>query len=314
MISGISSPFFRRKLTVFALLLFFSSVFLPWLVENYVVVVAEMRFPLRRVNAHFAYWSFMVHRVQPPERMGYVELYGDEWLFFQDFWLRPPNPSLPYPSLQGLYLGWLLVFIVQVWMVVLCFSYKLKWTWLLRGFEATAIVASASFASIVGFCQIIIHHELFTAWGRIMEFPLGWTISSASSVMLTVSYWKSPEFQQTKSFFSSMKRSWKLSLAVILILASVSLLVNEFQYQTGVTKNMIVGKRGLTVPADPKLWENDFKTITTIASLFRAKVKYNSPEYLYCELEAPVISYRVLMVIYNSIGFVTREPTFMLLH
>jgi hypothetical protein len=237
-----------------------------------------------------------------------IEVYSDEWLHFQNFWSSSPSPYSLSPSLQGLYVGWFLLFIIQVWMVVLCLSLKFRWSWLLRGWEATAIVSSVFFASTVGFCQIIIHHELFTTWGRIIEIPLGWAVSSVSFVILAISYWRSPERKQMKRILLSMKRSWKLSLLIILILASVSLFVNEFQFQTGVTKNMIVEKHGLTIPADPKLWESDFKTITAIASFFRAKIVYNSPEYLFCQLEVPVISYRVLKVIYDSIGFVTREP------
>lgn len=230
MTSRISNPFFKRKLTVLALALYFSAVFLPWLVENYTVVV-EWRYPEPKLaNIHGSYWSFMAHNMQTPNRMGDIELYSDKWLYFHNFWISSPSASPVLPSFQGLYLGWLLLFIIQVWMAVLCFSHRLKWIWLLRGWEATAIVTSAFFSSTVGFCQIITHYELFTAWGRISEFPLGWAVSTVSFVLLTISYWKSPEHEQMKRIFSSIKRSWKLSLAAILILASVSLLVNEFQF------------------------------------------------------------------------------------
>lgn len=300
MVSRISSSFFRRKLTIFALALYFSAIFLPWLVEDYVVVRVGFREWLRVTDT---YWSFVAY-------------HNNNWSYFQEFWFAGFPGLSPYgwgPS--SLYLGWFLLFTVQIWVGVLCFSYRFKWIWLLRGWEATAVVASTFFTSVVGIFQFVVQHDIFYEdIGGYRVIPhFGFWVALASLMLLTISYWRSSEREQVKRFFSSLRRSWKLSLVLILILVSAFLLVNEFQFQTGVTKHMVVEIRGPAKPADPKLWEGYFKTIITIATLFRARVTYNSPEYLYCQLEVPVISYRLLMAVYNSIGFIAGEPTFMTL-
>lgn len=245
-----------------------------------------------------------------------MALRNNDWAYFQEFWFTSYPFYSPYgQSSIGLNLGWFLVFAIQVWTGVLCLSHRYKIVWLLRGWEATAIVASTFFASIAGVYQLIVQHDIFyeSIGNYRASFHPGFWIALASLVLLIISYQKSLEREQAKKLFSHIRHSWKLSLAIILILTSLFLLVNESQFQTHVTKNMIIEKRGLPKPADPKLWESDLKTITTIAGLFRARLTHNSPEYLYCELEVPVISYRLLMAIYNSIGFIAREPTFVTL-
>lgn len=97
----------------------------------------------------------------------------------------------------------------------------------------------------------------------------------------------------------------KTSLAIILIFVAGFLLINEFQFQISVTKDMTVEKL--------ELWERDFNKIVVIANIFRARVIYADPKYLYCKLEVPVISYRILMFIYNNMGFIAREPIFLTL-
>jgi len=48
-----------------------------------------------------------------------------------------------------------------------------------------------------------------------------------------------------------------------------------------------------------------------VASFFRARIIYNSPEYAYCGLEVPVVSYAILAALLNVLGYYAREPVYM---
>lgn len=293
-----SYPFLKRKLTIFALGLYFSAIFLPWLLEDYSIP----RGFRREIKGTMTNWSFMTN-------------HNDNWLYFQNFWFAGSPPPWLYwmygPIFVGLYVGWFLLFALQVLVAMFCFSYWFKRMWLLRGWEATAILASTFVAVLVGVFQFIVQYDIFykSMGEHGVKFHLGFWIAFTSSVLLTISYWRSPEREQIKRFCPSLRRSWKSSLVIVLIFTSTFFLVNEFQSQTYVAKRMVVEKRLKpgSIPADPKLWESYSRTIITIAGFFRAKVTSNYPEYLFLVLEVPVISYRVLMTIYNSIGFIASE-------
>jgi hypothetical protein len=143
----------------------------------------------------------------------------------------------------------------------------------------------------------------------IFAYPFfGFWLALVAVLLLSVSYFRSTEH-------TPLTRS-SLMKAVLIILLASSLLfffTNELEFQTEVTKLMYVQKTvtGTELPGSPENWTVDFAKIMAVAEIFRARLVYNSPNYYHCELEVPVISYTILLRIYNSMGYYAREPIFL---
>ncbi len=134
-------------------------------------------------------------------------------------------------------------------------------------------------------------------------FSRGFWVAVASTLVFLVSY-GIVRRKQPKSIFDSLRRRWKKTVLVTVALCLIFFfLMNEFQSQTDVTKWLVVAKKMETYPSDPKLWEKDFNTITTIATIFRGKMIYDQPSYAYCKIAVPILSFQILLSIYKSMGY-----------
>lgn len=314
-ISGISlssegmkkKPFLRKRLTVLALIIFASTIFVPW--------VVEMGFGL--TPSYF--WSFMTHvRWLEIRRWGTHQLIShNNWFFFQHFWFKTFGSSYQYvigPSEPyGLYLGWLLIFVCQISTLVLWLVHLFKPAFLKKNVCIFGVIVFPFVSLLTGvyqrYVQWEIHYHSDTFYQSQVFSYFGLWLAVVSVALLLISFRRAPESTSLKRF-----KTRKVALGIFLVCVLGFFVVNELEFQTKVTKLMVVGKRansGEELPGDPKLWEGDFNRIVTVANVFRARVYFNSPKYYHCELEVPVVSYGVLMVIYNSMGYRAYEPTFL---
>jgi len=143
---------------------------------------------------------------------------------------------------------------------------------------------------------------------------LGFWLTVVSVGILLISFRRSSEWALLKRF-KTKKAALSLFL-ILLICFSGFVVVNELQSQAKITKRMVVEKvvQPEELPGDAKLWEIvDYNRIVAVATVFRARVRYNSPNYYYCVPEVPVISYKLLMVVYHLMGYhAYEEPVYYL--
>jgi hypothetical protein len=297
-------PFLRKRLTVLALILFASTIFIPWIVERNLTLTPSY------------FWSFMVHfnwleiRGWPIHKF----IFHDDWFFFQDFWFKTfgssyrylTGPSNPY----GLYLGWLCIFVCQISTVVLWLVHLFKPAFLKKDLCIFGVIILPFVSLFLGVHQCLVQCGIhYHSSYQPQVFPyFGFWLTVVSVALLLISFRKAPEWTSLKRF-----KTRKVALGVFLVCVLGFFVVNELEFQTRVTKLMVIERRVKPeeLPGDPELWEGDFNRIVAVADIFRARVRYNSPKYYHCELEVPVISYEILMVIYNSMGYHAHEPTFL---
>jgi hypothetical protein len=295
-------PFLRRKLTIAALVLFISAIFLPWCL----VTAGSLR--------GTSFFSFMVDfRIvtvsYPP--LDIIEHSGRLFLF--DFWFGSfvqhyIASSSIYQRPVGLNVGWFLVFLLQVTTLIVWFA-ELIGSPPRRGIWALLVLVFPWASFILGLTQCYVHSTIeYGQSGGIGALPhFGLWIVSISVFLLLISFWRSRETETLRKFGRR-----KLALSIVIVLLVGFLIANELEFQTGVTKGMYVEKT--TEPgeslADAQEWTTDFNRILAVASLFRARIERNYPKHFYCYLEVPVVSYGALAHILNSMGYTAREPTF----
>lgn len=294
-------PFLRKRLTALALILFASTIFIPWVVERNLTLTPSY------------FWSFMVH-------FNWLEIRGwdilqfifhDDWFFFQDFWFKTfgssyrylTGPSNPY----GLYLGWLLIFACQISTLVLWLVHLFKPAFLKKDLCIFGVIVLPLVSLFLGVYQCYVQWEIYYSY-QPQVFPyFGFWLAVVSVALLLVYFRRAPERVSLKRL-----KTRKVALGVFLVCVLGFFVVNELEFQTKVTKLMVIRKPVKTeeLTRDPKLWEGDFNRIVAVANVFRARVSDNNPKYYRCELEVPVISYTILMVTYNSMEYHAYEPTF----
>jgi len=244
-----------------------------------------------------------------------------ETCLFEKSWFQEPLKYMPYhhPIWTGLYNGWCLVFALQILTLIYSVIYLQNWKvprtirenhsiWLLILPLATILVA---------LYQLFIQREIFyhdDLRSYTSQLSIGFWIAVLTLTIILVTVLmaseQSPLKKIPKSLRKMRKRTW---LAIIMLSIMAFFIVEELEFQGGATKVMLVGKikDSQEIRANPELWESHFRKITSIANLFRARVIRNHPEYAYCRLIVPVVSYQILMAVLNSMGYSTGEPIFL---
>lgn len=296
--------FFKKRLTIFGLALYTCAIFLPWIVETYGY---RGRYWSPGYGSVY-FWSFMA-------------LHKDRLFFLEDFWFNQKfGFFLDWYSTSaffGLYLGWILVAFCQIVTLILVCSEWFRWGVPFQEWRASGIVMLPVLTLVLALYQRIMQYEM-TYQSDIpvhsVEFSWGFWLAAISVAMLFISILSSPERLQFKRWRAFWKKSLRntVLLAIPLCIVGFSLF-NEFHFQTGVTKAMYIQRKvsPQEVPCDPQFWEADFNEILAVADLFRARMRYNSPEYCYCSFEVPLVSYRIFAAILHSKGYIAREPIFL---
>jgi hypothetical protein len=293
--------FLKSKLAIAGLVIYETALFIPWVVEE---------------GFYISYfWSFMVH-LNWLRFVGWPHgiVYRNDWFYFLDFWsvnLGQSNQYLTSVSRPfGLYAGWFFLFVLQVSTLILFFLLLIRSNLRSRRILVWCVVLFPIISLFLGAYQCIIQSEIqYHSMNGIFAYPFfGFWLALVAVLLLSVSYFRSTEH-------TPLTRS-SLMKAVLIILLASSLLfffTNELEFQTEVTKLMYVQKTvtGTELPGSPENWTVDFAKIMAVAEIFRARLVYNSPNYYHCELEVPVISYTILLGIYNSIGYYAQEPIFL---
>lgn len=291
------------KLVVLALILFVVSVFLPWVGQQYIYFTYWPSRSIQRVD--WLFWSFMARR-------------NEETSFFNSYWFPEQEVIAYHASWNGLYLGWFLVFVLQILTVAysIVYSLHLKLSVWLREHHSVWLVTLPLLTLVFAVYQMFVQKEMmYRDLGLNPIWPnVGFVTAFLSTVILLVAVWKVPEQSHLKAipkaFKSAVKRRWPVLILLFVVAFPV---VGELQAQTSVSKNMVVGDSGDfdAIHEDPSLWGTHFDRISLLASFFRARIIYNSPEYAYCGLEVPVVSYAVLAALLTMSGYYAREPEFM---
>lgn len=293
-----------NKLVIVALILFVVSIFLPWVAQQYIHF--NWSFPRSLRITNFLFWSFMARENQ-------------KILLFDGFWF-PAQRSMIYPdtSWNGLYFGWVLIFGLQILTVAYStlYSLHLRVSMRLREYHSTWLVILPLLTLALAVYQMFIQKEMmYRDLGLNPIRPdVGFAIALLSTAVLLVTVLKAPEQSHLRAVPRELKRTLKRTWPVLVLLVIVGLpVVAEVQARTNVSKQMMVenGKDFDAIHANPALWETHFNRISSLASLFRARVVYSRPEYAYCELDVPVISYEILAMLLNLSGYSAEEPTFM---
>lgn len=307
----------ERKLLILALILYLSAVFLPWMTESYVYRSwswpSGVRHPenIRRQGANtdnLLLWSFMI--VQ--ER---------EMHLFEKFWFHEPLDYMPYhsPLWTGLYNGWALIFVLQIITVICYVAYLKNWkvTKIFRGNNSTWLLILPLATILLSLYQLFIQREIFyqedLQWYS-GQPNIGFWVSVLSFATVLIATLKASEQPPLKKILGSLKKMSKITwLALIILSIMVFFFVQELEFQGGATKLMLVVnmRDSQKIRADPQLWESHFSRITLIAGLFRARIIKNWPEYAYCRIVVPLISYRILATILSSMGYEVGEPIFL---
>lgn len=289
-----------NRLVISALTLYSISIFLPWVYEERVLPSWILFRFYGRDNLWF--WSFMERR-------------NEEILLFGRFWF--PGRAIPsYARWDGLYAGWILIFVLQILAVAYSTVYVLNWkvSERLRDYHSVWLVILPVLTLVFGVYQLFVQSEIM---GRNLGLTLirphfGFAAAILSTAILLVAVRWAPEQSHLrtvpKAFKRTVKRTWP---AIILFFIIALPLVAELQAQTGVSKAMLVENRKdfQEIYENPALWETHFNKISSLASLFRARIIHNRPDYAYCVLEVPVISYGILAALLNSLGYWTGENT-----
>lgn len=279
-----------RFLIGFALILGVFAISQPWISERFIL----WWWGEPHVWGGNQYWSFQV-----------VMEYGHTQSYFllNGFWV---SASEKYSGHSGIYYGWIAVFFSQVLTIILGTVYVFKpkisgRSWHMDGtfsFSILSLMATLYQRFVQLEIQSAASYEYLSVY-----FSLGFWVAVASTLIILVSYGITRK-EELENIFYSLRRRWKKTILITVALCLVFFFfMNEFQSQTDVTKWLIVAKKIEKYPSDPKLWENDFNTITTIATIFRGKILYNQPSYAFCEIAVPIISFQVLLSVYKSMGY-----------
>jgi hypothetical protein len=294
-------PFVRKKLTVIALALFISTVFMPW-------TIGYIR--LR----HSDRWDFTLpdYFLSGPD-LGCTKWSSkSNWFFLLDYWSGFFATIIVHPVTgvsSNVSLGWLAVFLFQMATLALWIAQMVRAKLSTRPAFMLSIVALPSLSLLIGTCQLYVQFEMVyhTKYTN-QSYPfLGLFVAAFSVGILLLSFRR----MRGMKLFGKVKKWWVvLGFLVLCVLGFFA--ATQLEAATGFTKEMYVGNRAFPddVSYDPELWENDLNRIATVASAFGAHVKRNYPEYYYCRLEVPVISYWFLTSLYNLMGLDATEPTF----
>ncbi|MDH5770415.1 MAG: hypothetical protein OEZ25_03915 [Candidatus Bathyarchaeota archaeon] len=235
--------------------------------------------------------------------------------FLEDFWFNQEfgnflgwYSSNPFFSL---YSGWILIFVCQVITVILWCNAWLRWRVPFEEWHALGVVMLPVSTLVLAFYQRIMQYEMTYQTNIPMysaRFHWGFWLAAISVILLFMSFLFSPEHLQFKRWKTLLKKHLrKATLSTICICIVGFFIFNEFCLQTGATKAMYIQR----ATHAPNVWEDDFNRILQIANLFRARVRYNSPDYCYCYFEVPLPSYRMFAAILHSMGYIAREPYFL---
>jgi len=294
--------FLEKKVTALAMIPFVFTMFIPWIVES------------QFFSNPSYFWPFMAHlRWVEIRRWSNPQLiFHEDWFIFENFWLKTLGHDYKYvagPSNPcGLYLGWFFIFACQISTLVLWFVHLFKPGFLKNAPCTFGTITFPCVTLFLGVYQGIVQRDIhYSPQPQVFPYA-GFWLAVVSVALLLISFRKAREWESLKRF-----KTRKIVLGIFLVCVSGFFVINELEFHTKVTKLMIVEKVVCSeeLPGDPKLWEDDFNRIIAVASIIRARVAYNMPEYYHCELEVPVISYEVLRTIYNSMGYRAREPTFL---
>lgn len=281
-------PFLQARLTRLGLILFALTIFTPWIV----------------VGSSYL-WPFMAF-LQWGEHTS--------WAYFGDFWLGnlPKRYTFSLHAGEGLsrvYFGWVLVLFCQIATLLLWIMQLIKPQFLSKKLCIAGLILFPLSSLLLGVYQWYITLNIqYLSYDHSIVVPcFGLCLAGICEALLLISLLKSPEWAARKRY------GWKkITLATLLILIALFFLVNEIESQTKVTKLMYVQKNveSTELPGDPKMWEPDFARILAVAYLFRARVFNNDPDYYFCEIEIPVVSYESLKAIYTAMGYLAQEASF----
>jgi len=294
-----------NKLVILALILFSFSIFLPWVAQQYIFFT--WGFPRRFLKIDLLFWSFMVRQ-------------DGEILWFGRFWfLGQRSVIFDYStSWNGLYLGWALIFVLQILTVVysIIYSLRLRVSERLREHHSAWLVILPLLTIVLAVCQMFIQNEMMyhDVGLNPIQPQVGFAIALLSTAILLVAVLKAPEQSHLKTISRAFKRTPKKTWLGLVLLSLVALpVVAELEARTGVSKEMTVEYRKDfdVIHENPVLWETHYNRISSLASFFGARVTYNRPEYAYCSLEVPIVSYGILAALLNGLGYWTGEPAFM---
>jgi len=283
-------PFLQARLTRLGLILFTLTIVAPWIV----------------VGSSYI-WPFMAFLQWKGGHTG--------WAYFGDFWLGnlPKGYAFSQHAGEGLsrvYFGWVLVLVCQFATLLLWIMQLIKPQFLSKKLYIAGLILFPLSSLLLGVYQWYIHMNIqYLSYAHSDVFPyFGLWIAGICEALLLISLFRSPEWAARKRYGKK-----RIILGTLLIFIALFFLVNEIEFQTKVTKFLYVQKNveNTELPGDPKVWEADFARILAVAYLFRARVFDNDPNYYYCELEVPVVSYASLKAIYIAMGYGVQEGTFL---
>jgi len=291
-------------LVVLALVLFSISIFLPWVFEegfNFTWNPGRL-LPLR-IDLRF--WSFMA-------------MQGGKTWQLDTFWFSEPMYAIPqYAPSNGLYLGWALVLVLQILTVIYQVVYVLNWkvSEKLREHHSVWFLLLPLLTIAIALYQLFVQHGImYQDLGVNSIRPdVGFAIAFLSFMLLLVSVFRAPEQSHFKAIPKTFKRTLKKIWPILVLFSIVAMpLIAEAEIQSGVSKTMLVELRKdfQAIHENPSLWEPHNNRISMLAGLFRARIIINRPNYAYCELNVPVISYEVLIAVLNVLGYWAGEPSF----
>jgi hypothetical protein len=295
--------FLKSKLAIAGLIIYETALFIPWVVE-------ESLF-----NSSSYFWSFMVDLNWlwirgSPIRFSFYH----DWFYFLDFWSVNLGQSKQYLTSIfepfGLYVGWFFLFVLQISTLILYLLLLIRSNIQGRHILVWCVVLFPIISLLIGAYQCIIQSEIrYHSTNGIYAYPFfGFWLASAAVLLLSVSY-----FRSIKRTSLTRRNLMKTMLIILLASSLVFFFTNELEFQTKVTKLMDVWKTVVGTESSGSIenWTVNFARIMAVAKVFRARLVRNIPNYYACELEVPVISYRILLEIYSFMGYHAREPIFM---
>jgi hypothetical protein len=292
-------PFFRRRLTRIALIIFAFSLFVPWVAMD---DFYGHRSYFWSSIVDFHYWNFVVGFDAPRV------VYYTYRFFLTDYWFgqfAATYQKIAYwsGSLVGLGTGWFLVFFFQLSTLIYAIALLTKPSLAKRNVSALLIVLFASASLFFGIAQYIVQSTIkFGYFGVNTSFPcLGLWLAAISVPVLLVSFLRSSEA-------SALKIHRKKILGILFLLAVAGFFVfNELQFQTGVTRVLFITKipQQGEKPASQDQLNAHLNEILFVANVFRARLIQNTPGYIEYVLEVPAVSYRVMSSILHSMGYET---------
>jgi len=239
-------------------------------------------------------------------------------LQFGRFWFPQQVYAVPYNAIwSGLYTGWVLVFVLQILTMTYLAVYvlNLRVSQRLREHHSVWFVVLPLLTIAFAVYQLFVQHEMM--YHNYSLNPIrpnvGFWTALLSFTILLVAVLGAPEQSHLKAVPKSFKRTLKRRWPVLVLLFTVALpVVAELEVQTNVSKGMLVENRKdfQAIHENPALWEPNYNKISLLASLFRARITDNHPDYAYCRLDVPVVSYGILIAILNASGYWAGEPTF----